>query len=112
MLTERKYDMENKFEFDISTVDEVVNVELKGHLDANNAYPLMEEMKKLIGTKVKELRYKVAGLNYISSAGLRVIIFSKQKIGYDADVIMEQPQEAVLSVIEMSGLNNFVTIEK
>ncbi len=103
--------MDNFFEYHIETVDEVITIELKGHLDANNAYPLMEDIKGLVGTPVKEIRYLVKELEYISSAGLRVIIFSKQKIGYEANVVMVEPHENVVSVIEMSGLNNFIEFQ-
>lgn len=99
------------FEYKIDNDDGVVNVKLKGYLDATNASGLLEDMKQFIGTTVKKIIFDAAELEYIASAGLRVIIFTKQKIGYDCDVVLKSPQEAVVSVIEMSGLNNFVTIE-
>lgn len=103
--------MEKNFTFKIEQNDKKVLITLVGHLDANAAYPLMEDMKPLVGQEIEEIRYKADELAYISSAGLRVIIFSKQKIGYDADVIMEKPTESVVSVIEMSGIGNFISIE-
>lgn len=102
--------MELKFEYTVEINEEIVEILLKGYLDATNAYSLLEDMKKLVGTPVKKIIFKVSELEYIASAGLRVIIFTKQKIGYDAQVILEQPQESVISVIEMSGLNNFIDI--
>ena len=48
-------------------------------------------------------------LEYISSAGLRVIIFAKQKIGEDTEVILVNVQDSVLDVIKMSGLDNIMT---
>lgn len=100
------------FEYKINNNDGVVDVKLKGYLDASNAEGFLEDMKKLIGANISKIVFDSAELEYIASAGLRVIVFTKQKIGYDADVILKSPQESVESVIEMSGLSNFVTIEK
>lgn len=103
--------MDNRFEYNIVNEDGIVEIKLDGYLDATNAYGLMEDLKKLVGTPVKKIRYEASNLEYIASAGLRVIIFSKQKIGYDADVILQNPKENVVSVVEMSGLNNFIEIQ-
>jgi anti-anti-sigma factor len=70
----------------------------------------MEELKKMAGKDLEKIIYYTNELEYISSAGLRAIIFSKQKIGIDSEVYFVGAQEAVLEVIEMSGLDNFLTI--
>ncbi len=101
--------MESKFSVDYK--DGVAKVELSGRLDATNATSLQEELKKLIGQTVSRLVFYAKDLEYISSAGLRVIIFAKQKIGVDAQAYLIGAQETVLSVIKMSGLDNFVTIQ-
>ncbi len=98
-------------EFTVKQNNEVLDVELKGRLDATYAPQLMEEMTKYSGEAITKIVYHVAELEYIASAGLRVIIFSKQKIGQNAEVILEKPCETVVSVIDMTGLQNFVTIE-
>jgi len=89
----------------------VAKIELAGRLDANNAPALQEELKKLIGKDIKKLVFYAKDLEYISSAGLRTIIFAKQKIGVDAQVYFVGAPEAVTSVIKMSGLDNFMVIQ-
>ena len=89
----------------------VAKVELSGRLDATNAPVLQDELKKLIGQTVTSLVFYAKDLEYISSAGLRVIIFAKQKIGVDAQVYLIGAQEAVLNVVKMSGLDNFMAIQ-
>ncbi|MDD3415562.1 MAG: STAS domain-containing protein [Lachnospiraceae bacterium] len=98
------------FEYDVKNQNDVVDVTLKGRLDATHASDLLEEMKKFIGTPISKIIFHVAELEYIASAGLRVIIFTKQKIGYDAEVLLESPNETVQSVVDMTGLDNFITI--
>ena len=101
--------MESKFSVDYK--DGVAKIELSGRLDATNSPALQEELKKLIGQTVSRLVFYAKGLEYISSAGLRVIIFAKQKIGVDAQVFLIGAQDTVLSVIKMSGLDNFMVIQ-
>lgn len=100
-----------EFEYSVSNENGILNVYLKGFLDASNAVGLMEEMKKYVGISVTRIVFHAKELEYIASSGLRVIIYTKQKIGYEAEVILKEPQAAVISVFEMSGLINFVTIE-
>ena len=101
--------MESKFSAEYK--DGVSKVELSGRLDAANSPALQEELKKLIGQPVSRIVFYAKDLEYISSAGLRVIIFAKQKIGVDAQVFLIGAQEAVLDVIKMSGLENFMVIQ-
>ena len=86
-----------------------VKITLTGSLDAKNAPALAEDLKGLVGKDIKKIVFLVKDLEYISSAGLRVIIFAKQKIGEDTEVIMVGAQEGVLDVIKMSGLDNIMT---
>jgi anti-anti-sigma factor len=102
--------MESKFSVDYK--DCVAKIALCGRLDAVNAPVLQDELKKLMGSSVKDMVFYAKDLEYISSAGLRVIIFAKQKVGVDAKVYLVGAQEAVLSVVKMSGLDNFMFIQE
>ncbi len=101
--------MESKFT--VSSSDKRVKVELCGRLDASNAEGLQAELKQFAGKGITELVFIAKDLEYISSAGLRVIIFAKQKIGVDARVFLVGASAAILNVIKMSGLDNFMTIK-
>jgi len=92
--------------------DGLAKVVLSGRLDAASAPALQERLKGLIGQKVEKLVFFAENLEYISSAGLRVIIFAKQKIGADSKVYLVGAQEAVLGVVRMSGLDNFMAIQR
>jgi len=98
------------FNFETKKNGEELEVILSGSLDANNATPLLEEMKKYVGEKISKITFDAGELEYIASAGLRVIIFTKQKIGYEADVFLKNPNEVVRSVVDMTGLDNFIKI--
>ena len=97
--------------FSVKCENSVAKVKLSGRLDANNAPAFQEELKKLMSSNVSRIIFYVKDLEYISSAGLRAIIFAKQKIGAGSQVYLIGAQEAVLSVIKMSGLDNFMFIQ-
>ena len=97
--------------FSVTYEEGVAHIDLSGRLDATNAPALQEELKKLIGQPVRRLVFYAKDLEYMASAGLRVIIFAKQKIGADAQVYLIGAQEMVLEVIQMTGLDNFMVIQ-
>ncbi len=96
--------------FSINYENKVVKVTLSGSLDAKRAPALADEIKKLIGKDIEKIVFFAKDLEYISSAGLRVIIFSKQKIGIDIKLYMVGATEGVLDVIKMSGIDNIMEI--
>jgi len=85
---------------------------LAGRLDAVSAPALAEELKKLIGKGIQKVVFNAADLAYLSSAGLRAIVFAKQKLGADPEVIILKPQPDVLGVIKMAGFDSFLTIQE
>ena len=97
--------------YTVSCAGDCVQVELCGRLDATNAEGLQAELKKFCGQKIGKLVFFAKDLEYISSAGLRVIIFAKQKIGVDAQLFLIGAQDAILSVVKMSGLESFITVQ-
>ena len=98
------------FDFNVTEDAGEVNVVLKGRLDATVAPQLHSEMAKMEGSDIKKVTFDVKELEYIASAGLRVIIFTKQKLGADTQIFMKDVNESVMQVLEMTGCNNFVTV--
>lgn len=98
------------FNFDIKNTDGTIDVTLEGRLDAAVAPELYNEMEKLRGSDISKIVFHAEKLEYIASAGLRVIIFTKQKLGMNSEVIMEGANEMVKSVLEMTGCESFLTL--
>ena len=98
------------FDFNVTEDAGEVNVVLKGRLDATVAPQLHSEMAKMEGSDIKKVTFDVKELEYIASAGLRVIIFTKQKLGADTQIFMKDVNQDVMQVLEMTGCNNFVTV--
>jgi len=83
-------------------------VELSGKLDFSRAPALMKELEKLKGKDVSSVVFECNGLTYISSAGIRAIIFARQKISPDMTVVLENAAEDVVEVLDMCGLSDFI----
>ena len=49
-------------------------------------------------------------LEYMASAGLRVLIFAKQKMGSEVDIYVVAPQEMVLDTLNKTGFAQSVFI--
>jgi anti-anti-sigma factor len=95
----------------VTCQNNIARIKLTGRVDAGNASVLSEELKKLVGQPLQQIVFIVDELEYMSSAGLRAIIFAKQKIGENSQVLLIAPQPSVLEVIKMSGLDTFVIIQ-
>ena len=94
-------------------IGEVSKVKLHGHIDASIAPELMNELKELIAQKdkIKKLVFYADELEYIASAGLRSIVFAKQKLGGKVEVFLIGASEVVLDVFKMTGIDKFLTIQ-
>lgn len=85
-------------------------ITLTGALDAKTAPEFQKEIEKAAANKVKTLVLQMEGLDYMASAGLRVLIFTKQKMGADTDIYVVKPQEMVLETLEKTGFDQSVIV--
>ena len=94
-------------------IGEVSKVKLHGHIDASIAPALMDELKPLIAQKdkVKKLVFYADELEYIASAGIRAVVFAKQKLGGKVQVYLIGASETVLDVFKMTGIDKFLTVQ-
>lgn len=97
--------------YTVNESEGILTIILEGRLDASNAPALMDELRTFIGNTILEINFIARDLDYIASAGLRTMIFSKQKIGEQATISIIDAKQEVLDVIKMSGLDNFLNIK-
>ena len=89
--------------------DEVV-VELVGRLDTTTA-PVLDKTITEDLADVKNLVLDMKGLEYISSAGLRVLLSAQKKIQKVGYMKVVNVCEAVMEVFEMTGFADILVIE-
>ena len=96
--------------FDITTKIEngVAQLTLTGRLDASVAQLFRENVEKAANDKAAKLVLFLEELEYMASAGLRVLVFARQKMGREVDIILVAPQDIVRETIEVSGFHQAV----
>lgn len=92
------------------TTEETAKITLSGELDASTAPVLKSEVENATTSPVKRLVLDMTDLEYMASAGLRVLIYAKQKIGMDTDLYVISPQEPVLDTLTKTGFVNSVYV--
>jgi anti-anti-sigma factor len=94
----------------LEIIDDVAKITLAGELDAATASVLKMEVEKAAEQKVKRLVLLAHDLEYMASAGLRVLLFSKQKMGHDVDIYVVGAQEFILDTLEKTGFAQSVIL--
>lgn len=89
---------------------DVAKVTLAGDLDGSSAQIFKEEIEKLPMDGLKRLVLLMQDLDYMASAGLRVLIFAKQKLTH-IDLYVVGAQEMVLDTIEKTGFHHSVIVQ-
>ena len=85
-------------------------IELGGRLDTTTA-PALDKTNNEDITDTKNLVLNVKGLEYISSAGLRVLLGAQKKMQKLGSMKVINVCEAVMAVFEMTGFAEILTIE-
>jgi len=84
---------------------------LVGELDASVANEFKAAVEKAAAEKAKKLVLNMKDLEFMASAGLRILVFAKQKMGYDVDIYVIAAQAAVRDTIEMTGFHHSVIMQ-
>ena len=87
-----------------------LTVILNGRLDTNSAPQLESEIKDLIGD-ISELVFDLSALEYISSAGLRVLLGAHKQMMQHGKMIVRNAGPALMEVFDVTGFIDFFTFE-
>ena len=85
-------------------------IELVGRLDTTTAPALDKTINEDIGD-AKNLVLNIKGLEYISSAGLRVLLSAQKKMQKIGSMKVTNVCEEVMEVFEMTGFADILVIE-
>lgn len=87
-----------------------LTVTLEGRLDTTTAPQLESELKTSLD-HVNTLILDFAALEYISSAGLRVLLSTQKVMNRQGRMVVRGVNETVLEVFEVTGFTDILTIE-
>ena len=83
---------------------------LEGRLDTVTAPQLESELKASL-EGVKALTMDLAKLEYISSAGLRVLLSAQKQMNKQGEMKVINAGETIMEIFEVTGFSDILTIE-
>ena len=84
-------------------------IALAGELDGSTAPQLREAVDKILSGKPAQLVLQVEKLSFMASAGLRTIIFAKQKQP-TLKIYLVKPQPAIVDTLHKTGFYDGVYV--
>ena len=87
---------------------ELVTLEITGRLDTTTA-PNLESVINELSDDTKDLILDMSGVEYISSAGIRVLLGAYKKMSLNQGTMrIEKANDMVREVFEMAGLSQML----
>ena len=90
--------------------DGKLTVALSGRLDTMTAPELEAELKDALDG-ISELDMDFTQLEYISSAGLRVLLASQKTMNGQGSMKITGANETIMEIFEVTGFSDILTIE-
>ena len=87
-----------------------LDLALEGRLDTTTAPQLEAELKQSVNG-VTELALDFSGLEYLSSAGLRVLLSAQKVMNKQGSMVIKNVNETINEIFEVTGFADILTIE-
>lgn len=98
------------FSLTSETINGIAKIVLVGELDASAAGSFRDAVEQVASASPKRLVLITDRLTYMASAGLRALVFAKQKMGAHVDIYLIGVQEPVRETLEMTGFHHSVVL--
>ncbi len=85
-------------------------LQVEGRLDTTTA-PELEETVKADIEGIKELCFDFSSLEYISSAGLRVLLSAQKIMNKQGSMKVTGINDTIMEIFEVTGFSDILTIE-
>ncbi|MFO7536636.1 MAG: STAS domain-containing protein [Chloroflexota bacterium] len=101
---------ESSLDIEVQTFRRADMVTVAGRVDSNTASELDQALKQVMDGGRHNLIVNLAGVNYLSSAGLRSLVAALRECKRQrGDVLLVSPSERVLEVLRLAGLDTLFT---
>ncbi len=90
--------------------DNTLTIALEGRLDTISSPQLEDVLSSSLGG-VQELVFDFSRLDYLSSAGLRVLLSAQKRMSSQGTMKLCNVNDTIREVFEITGFSDFLTIE-
>ena len=97
-------------ELEFKKEDSKLIVSFKGRLDTTTSREAEEEINKNLD-KINELLIDFTNLEYISSAGLRLLLKLQKEFVNKGGMTIENPNDIVKEIFKVTGFSNILNIK-
>ena len=87
-----------------------LTIALEGRLDTTTSPQLEAELQGALDG-VTELVFDLDKLEYISSAGLRVLLSAQKTMSKQGEMKLKHVNETIMEIFEVTGFSDILTIE-
>jgi len=85
-------------------------IRLTGSLDASTATRLQDAMQVAANNRPGKLVIDATELTFMASAGLRCLVFARQKMGSEVDIVVLGAPPTVVHTIRMAGFDHSIQL--
>ena len=89
---------------------EAITLIVSGRLDTQTAPELENELDSVLAG-LKELTFDMTNLEYVSSAGLRVILKAQKAMNAQGSMKLTGVNDSIMEVFDITGFLDILTIE-
>lgn len=87
-----------------------ITIELTGRLDTTTA-PKLEQVLPELTENIKTVILDLKHLEYLSSAGLRIILLLQKKMNKQGQMIVKNVNETIMEVFEITGFVDVLDVQ-
>lgn len=89
--------------------DKVMTLSLSGRLDTTTSPELEQELNASL-EGIENLQFDFSELEYISSAGLRVLLAAQKKMNIQGEMSISGVNDTIAEIFEITGFADILTI--
>ena len=89
-----------------------LNILLGKELTINNASSLTEELSKYSGQGIESIVFDATGLTYLTSSGIRTLLYAYQNISSKSEIIFLNCAEEIYEVLDLVGMTRFIKFQE
>lgn len=89
-----------------------LNILLGRDLSVANAGALTDELSKYIGQGIESVVFDATGLVFLSSSGIRSLLFAYQELSNQPEIVFENCAKEIYEVLDIVGLTAFIKFKE